>query len=292
MCIMASLLTVKYAIVIPYFFSRAFSFKKKTPSGINKVEVPTKVISPDVLSDRNVNVPKYTLVTKSPLTFSNKPEKPQTNKINALFPVSSKGKSDIISQKNKCATSRQNPFAIAAAKVTAAPTTSVSKSTSSSQSTPTNLDASLGFPMDDWDDMDDFETPVKTKNDSFHSEKSSKSTNSVTSPSEEQTGFTGKLNPDPVTNLESCSNSPDKNVSEPCIEIDGPEHSANIAAVSPGPKVEQDPAECKREDSPVRRTRRRPPAHLSKLCHFKSVLSDSEEDTDVDSLKETTGKTP
>lgn len=255
------------------------------------MQVPTKVISPDVLSDRNVNVPKYTLVTESPLTFSNKPEKPQTNKIKAFFPVSSKGKSDTISQKDKCATSRQNPFAIAA-KDTAAPTTSISKSTSSSHSTPTNLDASLGFPVDDWDDMDDFETPVKTKNDSFHSEKSSKFTNSVSSPSEEQTGFTSKLNPDPVTNLESSSDSAEKNVNEPCIEIDGPEHSANIAAVSPGSKLDQDPAECKPEDSPVRRTRRRPPDHLSKLCHFKSVLSDSEEDNDVEPLKETTGKTP
>lgn len=287
---MPSIVTVKYVIVIPSFFSRAFSFKKKTPSGINKVEVPTKVISPDVLSNRNVNVPKYTLVTKSPLTFSNKPEKPQTNKIKAFYPVNSKGKSDTISQKDKCATSRQNPFAIAA-KVTAAPTTFLSKSTSSSQSIPANLDASLEFPVDDWDDIDDFETPVKTKNDSFHSEKSSKCTNSVSSPSDEQTGFTGQLNPDPVTNLESSSDSAEKNVNEPCIEIDGPNHSANIAAVSPGPKLNPDPAECKHEDSPVRRTRRRPPAHLSKLRHFKSVLSDSEEDNDVEPLKETTGKT-
>lgn len=274
--------------------SGAFSFKKKTPSGVNKVEVPAKVIIPDVLADRNVNVPKNNLVTKSLLTFSNKLERPQSNKINTIFPISSKGKSDSISQKDKCAPPRQNPFAVSATKATAAPSKGASKQpVGSSQSAPSNLDTSLGFPMDDWDDLDDFETPVKSRNNSFNSKKSDKSTNPVTASSEEQTGFAGKPNPGPsLTTSELSSNCANKGVEQTCVETEGPELVANIAAASPGPNPDKDPIESIGDDSPVRRPRRRPPSHLSKLDHFKSVLSDSEEDNDAEPecLKETTDK--
>lgn len=250
------------------------------------MEVPAKVITPDVLADRNVNVPKNNLVTKSLLTFSNKPERPQSNKINTIFPIHSKGKSDSISQKDKCPPPRHNPFALSATKTTAAP------SKGSSQSAPPNLDTSLGFPMDDWDDLDDFETPVKSRNNSFNSKKSDKSTNAVTASSEEQTAFAGKPNPGPsLTTSELSSNCANKGVEQTCVEKEGPELVANIAAASPGPNPDEDPVERIGEDSPVRRPRRRPPSHLSKLDHFKSVLSDSEEDNDVEPecLKETTG---
>lgn len=146
--------------------------------------------------------------------------------------------------------------------------------------------------MDDWDDLDDFETPVKSRNNSFNSKKSDKSTNPVTASSEEQTGFAGKPNPGPsLTTSELSSNCANKGVEQTCVETEGPELGANIAAASPGPNPDEDPVESIGDDSPVRRPRRRPPSHLSKLDHFKSVLSDSEEDNDVEPecLKETTG---
>lgn len=257
------------------------------------MEVPAKVIIPDVLADRNVNVPKNNLVTKSPLTFSNKLERPQTNKINTFFPISSKGKSNSNSQDNKCAPPRQNPFAISAVKATAVPSEVSSKQpVESSPSVPPNLDSSLGFPLDDWDDLDDFETPVKSKNNSFNSKKSDKSTNPVTASSKEQTGFAGKLNVDPSpTTSEQSSSCASKDVEKTSIETEELEHVANIAAASPEPIPDEDPSEAKCDDSPVRRPRRRPPSHLSKLGHFTSVLSDSEDDDNVEPqcLKETTG---
>lgn len=278
---------------ILFSFPRAFSFRKKTPSGVNKVEVPTKVTLPDVLADRNVNVPKNNLVTKSPLTFSNKLERPQTNKINTIFPISSKGKSDGISQKDKCAPPRQNPFAISATKATAVPSKGAGKQPAGgSQSAPSNLDTSLAFPMDDWDDLDDFETPVKSRNNSFTSKQSEKPSNPVTASSEEQTGFAGKPNLGPTfAASELSSDCADKGVEEIRIETAAPEHVANGAAASPGPNPDKEPVESIGDGSPVRRPRRRLPSHLSKLDHFKSVLSDSEEDNDVkpECVKETTG---
>lgn len=281
-------------MTISSLFSRPFSFKKKTASGVNKVEVPAKVITPDVLADRNVNVPKNNVVTKSPLTFSNKLDRPQTNKINTFFSVSSKGRSDGVSQKEKCAPARQNPFAVSATKSSAAPSKCASKqSAGSSESAPSNLDTSLGFPADDWDDLDDFETPVKSRNNSFNSKKSDKSANSVAASSEEQTGFVDKLNSAPsLTTPEPNRSDSNQDVVQTSVDTEKPEPVDNIAAVSPGPnEPDENPVENQCDDSPVRRSRRRPPSHLSKLSHFKSVLSDSEEDNDVEPecLKETIG---
>lgn len=132
--------------------------------------------------------------------------------------------------------------------------------------------------MDDWDDLDDFETPVKSKNGSFNSKKSDKSTNPVNVSCEERTGSADKVNPPPslTSSEQSCSNA-NKDVEQTCVEADGP-------------NPDEDPGVNKGDDSPVRRPRRRPPSHLSKLGHFKSVLSDSEEDNGVEPecLKETT----
>lgn len=209
-------------------------------------------------------------MTKSPVTFSNKLQKPQKSKINTFFNVNSKGKHDPV-----------NP-AVSAIKVATAPTKSDSNSTS--------LDASLGFPMDDWDDFDDFETPAKAKNDSFNSEISGKSANPISSPSEEKIQTAGNLNHDAslMTPELSCSfaNKPGLYRSEQFgVQMDGLERS-DVVAVSPVPSFNQDPAEYELEDSPVRSTKRRHPAHLN------SIISDSEEDKDVEfeSYKETTGK--
>lgn len=243
------------------------------------MEVPAKVINSNVLANRNVNVPKSSVVTKSPLTFSNKLERPQKSQINNFFPVSSKGKSDFISPAGNCAPASCTPSAVSAIKVTTVATKSDNQFTSGTRGN-SSLNASLGFPMDDWDDFDDFETPVKAKNDSFSLEISGKSTNPVSSPTEEKTQFTGKLNHDASLMTPELSNSfANKNglsrSEQSRMETDEVEHSVDEAAVSPGPSVNQDPVEGELEDSPVKMTRRRPPAHS------KSVMSDSEEDNDV-----------
>lgn len=265
-------------------FFRAFSFKKKSSSSTKKVEVPTKVISSNVLANRNVNVPKNGLVTKSPLTFPTKLERPQKSKINNYFPVSSKGTPDAISHTDNYATSGQNPFAVSAIKVTTASNNSGSQFTNGTQGH-SSLDASLGFPMDDWDDFDDFETPVRAKNDSFSSEKPGKGSNPASSLCEEKTQFTEKLNHNAsVTIPESSSSFANTNVDKSCIDTVGLEHSVDTAPGSPGPSFNHGLEECGLGDSPVRMTKK----HCTRL---KSVMSDSEEDNDVElkSFKETAG---
>nr|XP_046249450.1 Bloom syndrome protein homolog isoform X2 [Scatophagus argus] len=229
----------------------AFSFKKKSSSGTTKVEVPTKL------------------------------ERPQKSKINAFFPVSSKGKSDSISPIPNCAPAGPTLSAVSALKVTTAPCESDNQLLNGTGGNYTSLDASLGFPMDDWDDFDDFETPAKAKNDSFSSQISGKSTNPVSSPSEGKTPFTGKLNRvAPLMTPESSDSFANRNglsrSVQSCMETDGLENKVKENALSPGPSLNQGPRECELEDSPVKMTRRRPPAHL------KSIMSDSEEDNNVE----------
>ncbi|XP_039664249.1 Bloom syndrome protein homolog isoform X2 [Perca fluviatilis] len=216
----------------------AFSFKKKS-SGTTKVEVPTKL------------------------------ERPQNSKINNFFPVSSKGKSDSISPAGNCAPAGQTPSAVSAIKVTTAPTKSDNQFTKDNGGNSTSLDSYLGFPVDDWDDLDDFETPVRATNDSFSSEISGKSIKPVSSFSEEKTQFS-LVTPE-LSN--SFANKKDPSGSEKsCMETDELEYSVDKAAVSPGPSLNQEPAEF--EVSPIKRTRRRPPPP----AYLKSVMSDSEED--------------
>ncbi|XP_044048027.1 Bloom syndrome protein homolog isoform X2 [Siniperca chuatsi] len=223
----------------------AFSFKKKSSSGTTKVEVPTKL------------------------------ERPQKSQINNFFSVSSKGKSDLISPAGNCAPAGHTPSAGSAIKVTTAAPKS-DQFSSGTRDNPTSLDVSLGFPMDDWDDFDDFETPAKAKNDSFSSEVSGKSSNPLSSPREEKIQLTGKLNHDASLMTPELSNRFANKYGlsrseQSRMETDELENSVYKAAVSPGPTLNQDPAQCELEDSPVKMTRRRPPAHLS----------DSEEDNDV-----------
>lgn len=261
----------------PMSFFRAFSFKKKSSSGTTKVEVKTKVISSNVLANRNVNVPKNSLVTKSPLTFSNKLERPQKSKINNSFPVSSKGKLDSPSPAGNCSPA-----------VSAALTKDNNQFNSGNSSNATNLDASLGFPMDDWDDLDDFETPAKGKSDSFCSDTSAASGKPMSSPCKGKGEFTGKVNHNASVVTLELSNTFSNGLSRSemsCKETNELEYSVNKRAASPGPGLKQDP-EFELEDSPVRVTSRRLPSHL------KSVMSDSEEDSNVMPVlsEERTGK--
>ncbi|XP_061781212.1 recQ-like DNA helicase BLM isoform X2 [Nerophis lumbriciformis] len=207
-----------------------FCFKKKSPLGTSRAVIPTKVTSPNVLANRNVNVPKNSLVTK-PVTFSNKPARSQKSKISSFLSTSSK--SDISSE-GVCTPAVQRP-SVSSPKYD-------KQVLSTNESTSTNLDASLGFQMDDWDDLDDFETPAKAKNDSFTGEVTETTTTSIRPVSAE-----GAIEPAGVP-------------------------TADEAHVSPAPSPL--PAEFEVDDSPVHTPRRRQPAYI------KSVVSDSEEDND------------
>lgn len=211
------------------------------------MEVQKKVNSFNVLANKSVNVPKTSWVTKSPLTFPKKPERPQKSKINNIFSVSSVCK-PYTSPAGNCGPAVQPPSAVSG-KVSTSLSECDSPITRGSSSTFTSLDASLGFPMDEWDDFDDFETPANSKNDSCCPGISGKSTRPASSTSEK--------NPEPTVS---------------CQETEKPEQPADV---SPGTSFMKDPAQYDQEDSPVKVTRRRPPAHL------KSVVSDSEEDNDV-----------
>lgn len=252
-------------------FFRAFSFKKKSSSGTANVEVSTKVISSNVLANRNVNVSKSGLVTKSPLTFSNKLERPQKSKISNFFSVSSKSKSDSISPADNSSPACQTPSVVSGIKVTPAPPKSDSQSFSRNLINSTSLDASHSFPLDDWDDLDDFETPVKEKNNSFSSEVSEKSSKLLSSPTEEKAESTATLADDSSLITSRLSS---KNSKQSYTEKDGLQDSVDTAAVSPGPH--QEPADWSdEEDFPIKMNRKHP-------AQLKSVMSDSEEDNNAD----------
>lgn len=238
------------------------------------MDVPTKVTN--VFKSRDVNVCKDNLVTKSPLTFSNKLEKSQTSKISTFFTINSETKLDSFSQMDNCAPSGQ----ISAASVKETAFTAKSDSHFGRRASSTSLDASLGFPEDNWDDFDDFEIPVKGKNVPFNSEKCEVSTNPVRSLSEEKSVPTGK------DVSEGSVPAPEKILCEKeqsCAEMSVLGHSIQVAAaVSPGP--DQDQEDCLFGDSPVRPSRRRRNA-----C-TKSVLSDSDEDNSDKPCNEAKGK--
>ncbi|XP_047451887.1 Bloom syndrome protein homolog isoform X2 [Mugil cephalus] len=209
----------------------AFSFKKKSSSGTTKVEVPSK------------------------------PERPQKSQINSFFPVSSKCKSDSISPTVSPSPASQTPSAVSGIKVTPAPTKYESPVCSGNGIDSTCLNASIGFPIDDWDDLDDFEMPAKAKNDSFSSEISGKNSKPLSCPDEEKAGSSGKLDHDNSSVTSELSNTIDGQSSMEKHELE-----LNKAAVLP----------VEFEDSPVKMTRRRP------FVSLKSAVSESEdEDTDA-----------
>ncbi|XP_075998238.1 recQ-like DNA helicase BLM [Genypterus blacodes] len=235
----------------------AFSFKKKSTSGTVKVDIPAKVTSPSVLANRNVNVPHSSLVSpKSPLTFPTKSERPQSSQISSFFPT--KSKSDSMSPAAPCAP----------ASLPATSSKSESLCVSGDGSDPAALDASLGLQMDDWDDFDDFEIPGKGKNDLQSPETSRKSSTAAASQSQERTDSTCKLNRH--ASMDSRDYFGNKKGLSKCKEPDECQHDGVDADTFP--PIEE-AAEV--EDSPVKVTRRRPPA-----LH-NSIMSDSEEDDDV-----------
>uniref|UniRef100_A0A3Q2Q7M4 RecQ-like DNA helicase BLM n=1 Tax=Fundulus heteroclitus TaxID=8078 RepID=A0A3Q2Q7M4_FUNHE len=228
----------------------AFLFKKKSSSGTTRVEYPTKL------------------------------ERTQKSKINSFFPPSSKCTSDFTSPAGNSPSTRESPPAEAGVRMTAAPAEPDNQPSCGGKGIGSpSLDVS-SFPMDDWDDFDDFETPAKSKNDSVCSEKSARVAMAMSS-SDEFPEFRGKKSPGPVRlQAESKKKSSDQS----CMET---EESRVGKTVSPEPSLAHEHSEEEVEDSPVKRTRRRcPPPHVT------SVLSDSDDEVAVASepLKDKTGE--
>ncbi|XP_061630293.1 recQ-like DNA helicase BLM isoform X1 [Phyllopteryx taeniolatus] len=221
--------------------SGPFSFKKKSSSGTSWTETSQKVTSQNVLASRNVNVPKNSLVTQPVLTFSNKPETSQKSKINNFFSVSSKCISDI---SPGSVPDIQRPSSLASSGSACPSSPKCDRPLmSTNDSNPVNMDASLGFQIDDWDDMDDFETPTKTKNDSFNRDVSRTDSRPVVA--ERSTESTG---------------------GQCCVKTDEAQVTPDLSPVG-------DPDECGLDDSPINTPRGCQPAYL------KSIVSDSEEES-------------
>lgn len=241
------------------------------------MEVPTKVTN--VFKSRDVNVCKNNLVTKSPLTFSNKLERSQKSQISTIYPINSKAQLDSVTQISNGFPSGQiaSTGSVKVSTATDKPDSHFANQTHASSTSP---DESLAFPEDDWDDFDDFEIPVKEgKNVSYNSQKCGTSTDPVPSHSEEKSLCIGKGNNDMSVKAS------EKKLCEKVrasAEVKLLEHSVkDVAEVSPGPDLDEE--DCLFGDSPVRPSRRR------RTAQNKSVLSDSDDDNHDEPLKEAEG---
>lgn len=206
------------------------------------METLSKITSPNVLASGNVNVPKTNLVTQPVVMFSNKPESAQKSKISNFFSVNSKDKSDISLLR---VPAFQCPSLLASSVKVCQTTPKFDRpGMSNDVSTPVNLDASLGIHIEDWDDLDEFETPTKAKNTSLNEDINKTDCRPVTA--ERKTESIGG----------HCHLKPDE-----------------IQAMPDQTEVQQ-PAESELEDSPINTPRR------CQQPYLKSVVSDSEEDND------------
>ncbi|XP_019896125.2 Bloom syndrome protein homolog isoform X2 [Esox lucius] len=246
-----------------------FCFKKKSTSGITNVEVPTKVNSSNGLTNRSVNVPCDIAVTKPPLTFSTKPKRPLA-KVN-FSSVIPKSKSEVISPfLNPFSVSK--PISSVGSSATHSPalTKSASLITGNNGSQSTGLDSCFDNPSDGWDDLDDFETPVK---------------GNCKTPSPGTSGKSGKGTPvSTVDKVHSNTHGSDKyvpiqtlNATEnihigkknspigtgQCITIKDSQGCLGPISTVPRDCPKQDPAEWEDwevDDSPIQTVRRRRPA--------------------------------
>uniref|UniRef100_A0A8C1JZB1 RecQ-like DNA helicase BLM n=1 Tax=Cyprinus carpio TaxID=7962 RepID=A0A8C1JZB1_CYPCA len=232
---------------------RGFCFKKKSSSSISKVEVPQKVTGANVLTNRSVNIPRSCEVTKTPVTFSQKPER-AAPKVN-FFAAPSRPKTNTV---NPLA----NPFAVNKTP----PVQSTVKD--SLKSAPVPKDQTVGEPKHDisqlsfneWDDLDDFETPVKAR---------------VVSP---VTGTsTKKLS---VSDQNTPPNSSCAKRDETTLN-GGLQVTKTITApkdvLSAANRVSTEPAERDPEDSPIKKTKRH-----KKSVQQKALMSDTEDEEIID----------
>uniref|UniRef100_A0A671JZZ6 RecQ-like DNA helicase BLM n=1 Tax=Sinocyclocheilus anshuiensis TaxID=1608454 RepID=A0A671JZZ6_9TELE len=219
-----------------------FCFKKKSSSSFSKVEVPQKVTGANVLANRSINIPCSCEVTKTPVTFSQKPER-AAPKVN-FFAAPSRPKTNTV---NPLA----NPFAVNKTPPVQSTTKDLLKSAALLK------DQTVGEPKHDisqlsfneWDDLDDFETPVKTR---------------VVSP---VTGTSTKklsVSDQNTTPNSSCAKSDETTLNGGLQVTEA--ITAPKDVLSAANRVSTEPAEREPEDSPIKKTKRHKKS-LTKIIH-------------------------
>lgn len=241
--------------------SRAFCFKKK--SGSITAEVPQKVIGANVFANRSVNVLSSREVTKPPMIFPNKPER--TPKFN-FFTALSKTKTNTINPLS-------NPFAVSKS----APVQSAIQASTKPDNTPTvNSEYkgiekfagnnSFAIPVDDWDDLDDFEMAIEGR----------------ASSQTPQIPVTKAPGPEKDTSPKAASTKSADTTENGNLSL-GPSFGApgEVHVALPGP------ASGELDDSPIKPSKRR----LSR-DKLKTLLSDSEDEsiTDISKCKDKTAE--
>uniref|UniRef100_A0A672RLK2 RecQ-like DNA helicase BLM n=1 Tax=Sinocyclocheilus grahami TaxID=75366 RepID=A0A672RLK2_SINGR len=232
-----------------------FCFKKKSSSGISKVEVPLKVTGANVLANRSVNISRSCEVTKTHVTFSQNPKR-ATPKVN-FFTAPSRPKTNTVNP-------LVNPFAV--------------NKTPPVQFTIKDLPKSAAFPKDqtvcepkcdisqlsfnEWDDLDDFETPVKAR---------------VPSPVTETSTKKLSVSDQNMSPNSSCAKSDDTTLNG------GSQVTESITipkdVLSAANRVSTEPAEREPEDSPIKKSKRH-----KKSVQQKALLSDTEDEEIIDCI--------
>ncbi|TRY58289.1 hypothetical protein DNTS_031055 [Danionella cerebrum] len=223
----------------------SFCFRKKSSSGISNFQVPQKVTGASVLAHKSVNTPRTFEVTKAPVTFSSKPDK-AAPKLN-FFTAPTRQKTNFVNP-------QANPFALNKAPLVQSTFVALPKESIPDQTVACKPDTSqLSF--NEWDDLDDFEAPVKERTSPIFVRSSSKKANG---------------------SVEITSSNSSTKIEETAIHIDAKAIEAIAAPqeaelTSNGVSIETD--ERGLEDSPIKKTKR-----SKKTVQLKAILTDDEEE--------------
>uniref|UniRef100_A0AAR2IR25 RecQ-like DNA helicase BLM n=1 Tax=Pygocentrus nattereri TaxID=42514 RepID=A0AAR2IR25_PYGNA len=233
----------------------AFCFKKTSTPGVGKAESPQKVIGANVLANRSVNVPRSCKVTKPPLTFPNKPERAPP-KFNFLTAPSKTKPQTINPLANPFAVSKSTPI-----QSSVKPDNTPTDANGDKVVKTAGCDDSFAIPVDDWDDFDDFETPIKGKALSQSPQIPVKKT-----PGTDKDVFASAKIAH-TTEIGSLPVGPSFGVSGEALEITAETSGANQHDALSGHEAGEP------DDSPIKPTKRRLPGVQHKL-----LLSDSEDE--------------
>lgn len=207
--------------------------------GTAKPEVPQKVTGASVLTNRSVNVPHDFEVTKTPVTFPKKPEK-AAPKVN-FFAAPSRLKTSTV---NPLA----NPFAVSKPPLVQCTIKALPKSATKDQ-TELKFDSSIS--INEWDDLDDFETPVKER---------------VVSPcasAKKPSLLEQNVSPKSCTGKDGTS-------------LNGRSLAGSTDFLSDANGISTRAPEMELEDSPIKKTKKR------RTVQQKSMLSDTEDEEIID----------
>ncbi|XP_017566608.1 Bloom syndrome protein homolog isoform X1 [Pygocentrus nattereri] len=240
----------------------AFCFKKTSTPGVGKAESPQKVIGANVLANRSVNVPRSCKVTKPPLTFPNKPERAPP-KFNFLTAPSKTKPQTINPLANPFAVSKSTPI-----QSSVKPDNTPTDANGDKVVKTAGCDDSFAIPVDDWDDFDDFETPIKGKALSQSPQIPVKKT-----PGTDKDVFASAKIAH-TTEIGSLPVGPSFGVSGEALEITAETSGANQHDALSGHEAGEP------DDSPIKPTKRRLPGVQHKL-----LLSDSEDESIADLFK-------